>query len=65
MGPFLESISSLPSEDKDKIKRVMVFGASKKAINFILKTLGDINAREVAEKEASKKQKKKNKWRLF
>ena len=59
MEPFLESVSSLPSEDKEEIERVMVSGVSKKAINFILETLGDINAREATEKEASRKQKKK------
>ena len=59
MEPFSKSISSLSSEDKEEIERVMVSGVSKKAINFILETLGDINAREATEKEASRKQKKK------
>lgn len=37
----------------------MVSGVLKKAINFILETLGDINAREAAKNEALKKHKKK------
>jgi len=57
--PFTESVSSLPSQDRDEIERVMVSGVSKKAINFILETLGEINAREAAEREESRRQKKK------
>ena len=59
MEPFTQSISTLPTADKEDMERVMGSGISKKAINFILEAIGDINAREAAEKEVLKKQKKK------
>jgi hypothetical protein len=59
LEPFSESVLSLPSQDKEEIERVMVSGVSKKAINFILETLGEINAREAADREESRRQKKK------
>jgi hypothetical protein len=59
MEPFTQSISTLPPADKEDMERVMVSGVSKKAINFIIEAIGDINAREASEKEALRKQKKK------
>ena len=59
LEPFLESISSLPSEDKADIEKIIASGVSKRAINFILDTLGDLNAKVEAEYEASTKKKKK------
>lgn len=58
LEPFSESVSSLPSQDKEELERVMVSGVSKKAINFILETLGEINAREAADREESRRQMK-------
>lgn len=60
LDPFLESISSLPLKDKEDIERVMVSGVSKRAINFILDTLGDMNTKIEAEHEASLSKKKKH-----
>ena len=60
LEPFIESISSLPSKDKEDIERVIGSGASKKAINFILETIGDMNAKMDAEQEAASKKKKKH-----
>lgn len=37
----------------------MVYGVSKKAINFIFETLENLNAREEVEREASRKHNKK------
>lgn len=59
LEPFSESVFSLPSQDQEEMERVMVSGVSKKAINFILETLGDINAREASNREESRRQKKK------
>ena len=59
LEPFSQSISTLPPVDKEEMERVMIFGVSKKAINFILEALSDINERKATEKEASRKQKKK------
>jgi hypothetical protein len=56
LEPLSESISSLPSKDREEIEGVIVSGVSKKAINFILETLGDINAKVEAEHKASLKQ---------
>ena len=55
--PFNNSLVSLPSTEKEEIDRVMKAGISKKAINFVLETLEDLNRREAAEFEALKKQK--------
>ena len=57
--PFFESISKLPTKEKEEIEAIMVSGVSKKAINFVLGTLEDINESSKAEQEASRKQKKK------
>ena len=57
--PFSQSISTLPPADKEEMERVLTSGVSKKAINFILEALSDINEREAAELKASRKQKKK------
>ena len=57
--PFSQSISTLPHADKEKMERVMISRVSKKAINFILEALSDMNEREATENEASRKQKKK------
>lgn len=57
--PFYDFIASLPSKEKEEIERVMSSGISKKAINFVLETLEDINSREAATHEESRKQKKK------
>lgn len=57
--PFYDSIASLPSKEKEEIEKVMSSGISKKAINFVLETLEDINSREAATREESRKQKKK------
>jgi hypothetical protein len=59
MEPFTQSISTLPPADKEDMERMMGSGVSKKAINFIIEAIGDINAREASEKEALRKQKKK------
>ena len=58
LEPFSESVTSLSSPDKEEIERVMATGVSKKAINFILETLGEINAREATDREESRRQKK-------
>ena len=63
--PFLQSISTLPPADNEEMERVITSGVSKKAINFILEALSDINEREATEKEASRKQKKKQAEGLF
>ena len=49
LEPFLVSMSTLPSKDKEDIQTVMVSGVSKKAINFVLESLGDINEKLKAE----------------
>lgn len=56
--PFYDSIASLPSKEKEEIEKVMSSGISKRAINFVLETLEDINSREAAEREESRKRKK-------
>ena len=57
--PFTQSISTLPQADKEEMERVMTSGVLKKAINFILEALSDINERDVAEREASRRNMKK------
>jgi hypothetical protein len=59
LEPFTQSIQMLPPADKEEMERVMVSGVSKKAINFLLEAIGDINSREANEREALRKQKKK------
>ena len=57
--PFYDSIVSLPSKEKEEIEKVMSSGISKRAINFVLETLEDLNSREAATREESRQQKKK------
>ena len=57
--PFSQSISTLPHADKEEMERVMISRVSKKAINFILEALSDMNEREATKNEALRKQKKK------
>jgi len=59
LEPFTQSIEMLPPADKEEMERVMVSGVSNKAINFLLEAIGDINAREANEREALRKQRKK------
>lgn len=59
LEPFNGSIASLPAREKEEIEQVMASGISKKAINFVLETLEDINRTEAIELEASKKHKRK------
>jgi len=59
LEPFTKSIEMLPPADKEEMERMMVSGVSKKAINFLLEAIGDINHREANEREAVMKQKKK------
>jgi len=58
MEPFTQSISTLPPADKEEMERVMDTGVSKKGINFILESIGDINVREECEREEQRKKKK-------
>ena len=59
LAPFKESIFELPPEDKEEMERVMATGASKKGINFLLEALGDLNEKEAAQREADKKERRK------
>ena len=65
LPPFSTSILPLPHTDKIEMERVLISGASKKGINFILEALGDLNEKEAAEKEASRKEKRKQADSLF
>jgi hypothetical protein len=59
LEPFTKSIEMLPPAEREEMERMMVSGVSKKAINFLLEAIGDINQREANEREALRKQKKK------
>ena len=61
LEPFTNSLATLPSTDKEEIGRIMKSGISRKAINFVLETLEDLNGREAAKYEALRKQKNKSK----
>jgi hypothetical protein len=64
MSPFSGSVWQLPRAEKIEMDKVLTSGVSKNGVNFILETLGDLNEREAADKEALRKKKQK-KRRLF
>ena len=64
LSPFSGSVWQLPRAEKIEMEKVLTSGVSKNGVNFILETLGDLNEREAADKEALRKEKQK-KRRLF